>query len=133
MSRRAPGGRTLERAGSEAGVPGTNSWSVEGYIGPCPPPGEEHLCVFNVYAVTAALGLPAGIGAVEVLGADGWSGDRRGSPHRDLRPLGAQSVPGRCQVALPGPREVDRLEAHLHVDVEHRLVGPGVERVDPID
>ncbi|MFZ0014140.1 MAG: YbhB/YbcL family Raf kinase inhibitor-like protein [Acidimicrobiia bacterium] len=51
------------------GVPGVNSWHLEGYLGPCPPEGEEHQYVFGVYALGTTLDLPAGVDAVEVIAA----------------------------------------------------------------
>ena len=40
---------------------GINSWRITGYMGPCPPQGEEHTYVFTVYALDGSLGLPEGV------------------------------------------------------------------------
>lgn len=52
---------TLPRDVSEPGVPILNSWNLEGYMGPCPPAGQEHEYVFTVYALSSDLGLPPGV------------------------------------------------------------------------
>lgn len=67
--RAAPGSYTFERATPPVGTQGTNSWSLEGYMGPCPPAGEQHLYVFRIYALTQEIGLPAGVPAAEVIAA----------------------------------------------------------------
>lgn len=41
------------------GTQGTNDFGRTGYNGPCGPPGETHRYFFRVYALDAALGLPA--------------------------------------------------------------------------
>lgn len=64
-----PGPFVIERDTSTIGVPGANSWNLEGYMGPCPPEGEEHEYVFRVYAVSTTLDLPAGVDASEVITA----------------------------------------------------------------
>jgi Raf kinase inhibitor-like YbhB/YbcL family protein len=51
------------------GVAGINSWHVEGYMGPCPPQGEEHDYFFTVYAVDGFLGLPNGVDSDAVMEA----------------------------------------------------------------
>jgi Raf kinase inhibitor-like YbhB/YbcL family protein len=42
---------------------GTNSYGELGYGGPCPPAGQTHTYVFTLYALDAALDLPAGVSA----------------------------------------------------------------------
>ena len=54
---------------SPIGVTGVNSWNLEGYMGPCPPPGEEHTYHFTVYALDEPVGLPAGVGSDELRSA----------------------------------------------------------------
>ena len=49
------------RDAGSVGVAGINSWRVTGYMGPCPPPGEEHTYEFTVYALDTALALPEGV------------------------------------------------------------------------
>ncbi len=61
------GSHDIARGSSVIGVPGVNSWNLEGYMGPCPPDGEEHRYVFRIYALDSTLGLPAGVGADEVI------------------------------------------------------------------
>lgn len=39
---------------------GRNDFGKVGYGGPCPPPGRPHRYVFQLYALDATLGLPAG-------------------------------------------------------------------------
>ena len=60
---------TLAEGTPPLGVQGVNSWNLEGYMGPCPPSGEEHRYVFTVYAMAGFLGLPSGVGAEAVLEA----------------------------------------------------------------
>lgn len=60
---------TLSRDVGSVGVPGVNSWNLEGYMGPCPPQGEEHRYVFTVYALGDDLGLPDGVDAIAVIDA----------------------------------------------------------------
>lgn len=60
---------TLSRDSGIVGVPGVNSWNLEGYMGPCPPEGEEHRYVFTVYALGEDLGLPGGVDAIAVIDA----------------------------------------------------------------
>jgi Raf kinase inhibitor-like YbhB/YbcL family protein len=60
---------TLSEGTPSLGVQGVNSWNLEGYMGPCPPTGEEHRYVFTVYAMAGHLGLPSGVGAEAVLEA----------------------------------------------------------------
>jgi Raf kinase inhibitor-like YbhB/YbcL family protein len=64
-----PGTYELEEGAENLGVPGVNSWNLEGYMGPCPPTGEGHTYFFEVYAVSTNLGLPAGVDVDEVVGA----------------------------------------------------------------
>lgn len=54
------------RATPPLGTQGVNSWNLAGYMGPCPPDGEEHRYVFIVFAVDTVLGLPAGVDADSV-------------------------------------------------------------------
>lgn len=49
------------RDASLLGVPGVNSWNLEGYMGPCPPAGEDHTYFYTVYALDTLLELPAGV------------------------------------------------------------------------
>jgi len=63
------GSHKVERDTGPIGVPGINSWNLEGYMGPCPPEGEEHVYVFRVYALDSAVDLPAGVDADEVTAA----------------------------------------------------------------
>lgn len=51
---------------SPLGVAGLNSWHLEGYMGPCPPEGEEHTYHFQIFALDGLLELPAGISAAEL-------------------------------------------------------------------
>jgi Raf kinase inhibitor-like YbhB/YbcL family protein len=44
---------------SGLGVQAANGLGKQGYIGPCPPPGDAHHYHFTVYALDATLGLPA--------------------------------------------------------------------------
>jgi Raf kinase inhibitor-like YbhB/YbcL family protein len=53
------------------GVPGVNSWHLEGYLGPSPLEGEEHRYVFGIYALSSTLDLPAGVDADEVIAVMG--------------------------------------------------------------
>lgn len=48
-------------AAGTLGTSGVNSWNVDGYMGPCPPEGEEHTYVFTVYALDDRLDLPTGV------------------------------------------------------------------------
>lgn len=44
------------------GTQAVNSWNLEGYMGPCPPEGDEaHTYHFQVYALDGLLDLPAGV------------------------------------------------------------------------
>jgi Raf kinase inhibitor-like YbhB/YbcL family protein len=43
------------------GVPGVNSWNLEGYGGPCPPEGRDHRYFFTVYALRSELLVPEGV------------------------------------------------------------------------
>lgn len=59
----------VEQDAGRIGVSGLNSWNLEGYMGPCPPEGEEHRYAFRVYALSSTLGLPDGVDAEEVVAA----------------------------------------------------------------
>lgn len=59
----------IDRGTEMLGVPGVNSWNVTGYLGPCPPEGEEHTYEFTVYAMGGMLDLPEGVGRDAVLSA----------------------------------------------------------------
>jgi len=62
-------GRLPEQAAPPAGsVPGNNSWGRTGYGGPCPP-GGTHRYFFKLYALDAALALPAGATKAQILDA----------------------------------------------------------------
>lgn len=66
----SPGSLDIPRdAAASIGVPGVNSWKLEGYMGPCPPEGEEHVYHFIVYALDGFLGLPAGVDSTTVRSA----------------------------------------------------------------
>lgn len=56
----------IERATEPIGVPGLNSWNLTGYMGPCPPSGEEHEYHFEVYALDRLLDLPNGVSSDQV-------------------------------------------------------------------
>jgi Raf kinase inhibitor-like YbhB/YbcL family protein len=47
-------------AGPDGGTEGTNDFGKTGWGGPCPPPGSAHRYVFELYALDAPIGLPAG-------------------------------------------------------------------------
>ncbi len=62
--------RAIPEGGPVPGVAGRNSWGLEGYGGPCPPPGPAHHYRFVLYAVDVPhLGLPAGATKDQVLQA----------------------------------------------------------------
>lgn len=67
--RAGSGDYTFDRDTAPVGIQGVNSWSLEGYMGPCPPAGEEHLYVFRIYALTQTIGLPPGVPAPDVIAA----------------------------------------------------------------
>lgn len=48
----------VARDAGEIGIAGLNSWNLPGYMGPCPPEGEEHRYFFTVYALNTLLDLP---------------------------------------------------------------------------
>lgn len=62
----SPGSYRIPREAAGIGVEGVNSWNLPGYKGPCPPEGEEHRYVFQVYALATNLELPPGVDAEEV-------------------------------------------------------------------
>jgi len=63
------GSHDIVQDAGEIGVPGNNSWNLEGYMGPCPPEGEEHAYVFRIYALESTLDLPAGVDPDSVITA----------------------------------------------------------------
>lgn len=48
---------TIARDTAAIGTEGVNSWNLPGYMGPCPPEGEEHQYFFTVYALSSPLRL----------------------------------------------------------------------------
>lgn len=56
-----PGGYDIPRNAGQVGVQGLNSWNLPGYMGPCPPKGEEHEYRFTVHALSTILDLPPGV------------------------------------------------------------------------
>ena len=62
---------TLEvpRDSEPIGRQGINSWHLTGYIGPCPPEGEDHEYMFTVYALDTTLDLPSGVDSGPVYSA----------------------------------------------------------------
>ena len=60
------GSLVIPGGADQAGVPGINSWNLEGYKGPCPPPGEQHTYHFRLYAIQGKLGLPHGVDSATV-------------------------------------------------------------------
>jgi Raf kinase inhibitor-like YbhB/YbcL family protein len=67
-TRELPEGVPAHARVSGGGVQGTNDFRKVGYGGPCPPSGT-HRYIFKLYALDAALGLPAGATKAEVEGA----------------------------------------------------------------
>lgn len=63
-----PAGRELQvpEGTTAAGIKGTNSWNLTGYMGPCPPAGQEHRYFFTVYALNGRLVLPEGVDSAGV-------------------------------------------------------------------
>lgn len=57
----ASGQVVIPRDTPPLGIEAVNSWNLGGYMGPCPPPGEEHGYVFTVYAIDELLDLPSGV------------------------------------------------------------------------
>lgn len=52
------------------GAQGVNSWNLEGYMGPCPPAGDDpHAYHFTIYAIDGSLGLPDGVDSAAVRSA----------------------------------------------------------------
>lgn len=58
--------RTISEGKEPPGRSGKNSWGKTGYGGPCPPKGE-HRYVFQLYALSHVLALPAGSTKAAVL------------------------------------------------------------------
>lgn len=54
-----------EETGPE-GTRGANSWNVTGYGGPCPPEGEQHRYIFEVFALDMELPIPDGASSSEL-------------------------------------------------------------------
>jgi Raf kinase inhibitor-like YbhB/YbcL family protein len=48
----------VPEASEPIGDQGINSWHIIGYMGPCPPEGEEHEYKFTVFALDTTLELP---------------------------------------------------------------------------
>lgn len=65
------GSHDIAQNAVEIGVRGSNSWNLEGYMGPCPPEGQEHVYVFRIYALASTLDLPAGVDPDSVISAMG--------------------------------------------------------------
>ena len=61
-----PGSLRIPRGGDDLGVDALNSWRLPGYMGPCPPDGEEHTYNFTIYALRDNLGLPSGVDSAQV-------------------------------------------------------------------
>jgi Raf kinase inhibitor-like YbhB/YbcL family protein len=57
---------TWEEGAAILGTPGSNSWSVTGYGGPCPPEGQDHRYFFTIYALDVELILPEGVSSDSV-------------------------------------------------------------------
>ena len=55
------GSYTMEVDAGQVGIQGVNSWNLQGYGGPCPPPGENHRYFFKIFVLNDRLGLPPGI------------------------------------------------------------------------
>lgn len=52
----------VPRDSAPLGTEAVNSWHLEGYMGPCPPEGDDaHTYRFAVHAVDGFLGLPSGV------------------------------------------------------------------------
>ena len=64
-----PGSFRIPRGGDDLGVNGINSWHLAGYMGPCPPEGEQHRYYFTIFALRSPLGLPSGADSAQVLEA----------------------------------------------------------------
>jgi hypothetical protein len=47
---------------------GKNDFGIQGYGGPCPPPGKPHRYRFHIYALDTTLDLPSGVTKNAVLG-----------------------------------------------------------------
>lgn len=60
---------TAVGAGNEGKSWGVDSFSKNGYQGPCPPPGKPHRYVFTLYALSRPTGLKAGATRAELLEA----------------------------------------------------------------
>lgn len=56
-----PGSHDIPRNAGQVGVRALNSWNLPGYMGPCPPEGEEHEYRFTVHALSTVLDLSPGV------------------------------------------------------------------------
>jgi Raf kinase inhibitor-like YbhB/YbcL family protein len=67
-----PDARELTADGYAAATPGTNGAGAQGWVPPCPPPGEEpHRYEFSIYALGAPPDVAAGADRAELLAAIG--------------------------------------------------------------
>jgi len=60
---------TIAEGVGELGTPGSNSWGLPGYRGPCCPRGQTHRYVIRLYALDGRLGLPPGAATDRVFAA----------------------------------------------------------------
>jgi Raf kinase inhibitor-like YbhB/YbcL family protein len=49
--------------------PGGGEVRIDGWDGPCPPPGDPHRYVFTLYALTGTIDLPSGTPGADILAA----------------------------------------------------------------
>lgn len=65
-----PGSFQIPKDTPPLGVQGVNSWNLEGYMGPCPPAGDDpHAYHFTIHALDGTLGLPGGVDSAAVRSA----------------------------------------------------------------